>query len=69
MTTKKIMRLRLRGGQGREETLEIDRIEREEPFGYHVRGMDGKSGYFGADKYESVMFETRWSEDSPEIST
>jgi hypothetical protein len=64
MHPKKVMRLKPRNG-GPEETIEIGGIEREEQHGYHVRSVDGnKLGYFGADRYENIIFEISWPEPS-----
>ena len=47
------------------EIREIGGIEMEEEWGYHIRGVDGKHlGFFGADHYENITFETWWVIDS-----
>jgi len=64
-----VMRLTPRDG-GTEEIVRIGGIEREEPNGYHVLGLDGtKLGYFGSDRYENVAFEIWWLGPSPKIGT
>jgi len=64
-----VMRPTPRNG-GTEEIVKISGIEREEPNGYHVLGIDGTGlGYFGADRYESITFEMWWLGSSPKIGT
>ena len=59
---KKIMRLKPRDGSA-EITKEIGGF-REDGFGYRVQGTNGEDlGYFGPDKYESIVFEVHWPID------
>jgi hypothetical protein len=56
---KKIMRLKLRGAE--EETSQPIGGFKEDGQGYSVQREDGKGlGYFGPDKYESIIFEVRF---------
>lgn len=64
MQSKKVMRLKPRNGEP-ELTIEIGGIDREEQHGYHIKDLDGNGlGYFGADTYESIIFEIWWPEPS-----
>lgn len=60
MTVTKIMRLTPR--KGKPEEKEIGGFK-EDGHGFKVVDTKGKDmGYFGADKYQSIIFEARWSD-------
>lgn len=62
MTIRKSMRLKPRNGTP-EQSQEIGGAQEEGPLGYRVRDAKGNDlGYFGPDKYESIIFEVHWTD-------
>lgn len=60
MKVTKVMQLTPR--MGKPEEKEIGGF-REEGAGFRVVDSDGNDiGYFGPDKYQSIIFEARWSD-------